>query len=89
MRNQGHIRWDLNGDIIRPIHRNIDLIPHMKNFMNLLLYRNKGDAAQIALAADIVKPFYRAIENYVLNAKLRNEMDGRVQNVKLSKYVSW
>ena len=89
MRNQKHIGWDLNGDIIRPIHRNIDVIPHMKNFMILLLYRNKGDVAQIAVLGDIVKPFYRAIENYVLNARLKNEMDGRVQNVKLSKYVSW
>ena len=87
MRNKRYIDWDIKGYITHPISG--DEISHMKKFVGLLLYQNRGGRQEIELTADIIKPFYKDIEKYVTNEKLRREMDSRPNNIRLSKYVAW
>ena len=89
LKNKRYIDWDIKGYITHPITRDVDIISHMKNFLVLLLYQNKGGRKQIELVAEIVRPFYRDIEKYVTNEKVRREMESRPYNVRLSKYVAW
>ena len=59
------------------------------NFFGVAALSNRGGRTQIDLTADIIKPFYKDIEKYVTNEKVRREMDSWPNNVRLSKYVVW
>ncbi len=88
LRNQRHIIWDLGGDIIR-FNKAGEVITHMKRFLELLLYNRKGSVEQINSLADIVKPFYRNIDNIVENEKLKQDMSRRLGDVRASKFIAW
>ena len=89
MKNRKHLNWDMNGYIIKPYHRNIDLIENMKKLMEILVYKQRGSADQIIVAADLISPFSRQMDGFINNIKLSKELEKRRNKISLSKYVSW
>ena len=62
----------------------------MKKFFEIILYHNKGSQMQIGVVADLIKPFFRDVEQFILNEKLIKKI-GKGLKVKgnLPQYVSW
>ena len=89
-KNKRHLRWDLDGTILHPPHRNLDEIVNMKMFLDLVLYKNRGSVKQLGVVADLIKPFFKDFEPLILNEKLLNKAR-KTANVKgnLPQYVSW
>ena len=84
------IKFHLCYTILHPPHRDLDEVVNMKKFLDIVLYRNKGSAVQIGVVADLIKPFFRDVEQFILNEKLIKKI-GKTLNVKgnLPQYVSW
>ena len=89
-KNKRHLRWDLDGTILHPPHRNLDEIVNMKMFLDLVLYKNRGSVKQLGVVADLIKPFFKDFEPLILNEKLLNKAR-KTAKVKgnLPQYVSW
>ena len=89
-KNKRHLSWDFDGTILHPPHRDLDEVVNMKKFLDIILYRNKGSRVQIGVVADLIKPFFKDVEPFILNEKLLNKI-GKTVNVKgnLPQYVSW
>ena len=89
-KNKRHLSWDFEGTILHPPHRDLDAVENMKTFFLIILYRNKGSPMQIGVVADLIKPFFRDVEQFILNEKLIKKI-GKTLNVKgnLPQYVSW
>merc|ERR1712121_466246 len=82
-KNKRHLRWDLDGTILHPPHRNLDEIVNMKMFLDLVLYKNRGSVKQLGVVADLIKPFFKDFE--LLNkARKTAKVKGN-----LPQYVSW
>ena len=90
VKNKKHLSWDFNGSILHPAHRDLDAVENMRKFLEIILYRNKGTALQISVVADLIKPFFRDVEQFILNDKLHKMLRKRVKvNANLPQYVSW
>ena len=89
-KNKRHLSWDFDGTILHPPHRDLDEVGNMKKFFDIILYRNKGSPMQIGVVADLIKPFFRDVEQFILNEKLIKKI-GKGLKVKgnLPQYVSW
>ena len=89
-KNKRHLSWDFDATILHPPHRDLDEVGNMKNFFYIILYRNKGSPMQIGVVADLIKPFFRDVEQFILNEKLIKKI-GKGLKVKgnLPQYVSW
>ena len=62
----------------------------MKKFLEIILYRNKGTPLQISVVADLIKPFFRDVEQLILNDRLTKILKRRVKvKANLPQYVSW
>ena len=90
VKNKKHLSWDFNGIILHPAHRDLDAVENMKKFLELILYRNKGTPLQISVVADLIKPFFRDVEQFILNDRLNKMLKKRVKvKANLPQYVSW
>ena len=89
MKNRKHLNWDMRGFIIKPYHRDMDLIQNMKKLIEILVYKQRGNAEQIILAADLISPFSRQMEGFITNIKVTKELEKRRNKINLTKYVSW
>ena len=89
-KNKRHLSWDFDGTILHPPHRDLDEVGNMKKFFDIILYKNKGSPVQIGVVADLIKPFFRDVEQFILNEKLIKKI-GKGLKVKgnLPQYVSW
>ena len=90
-RNKKHLGWDYKGTIQRPPHRNLEVVENMENLLKIMLQRNRGTALQVDVVADLVKPFFRDVEEFIMNDKLIREIKRKlvVDRRDLPQYVSW
>ena len=90
-RNKKHLGWDYKGTIQRPPHRNLELVENMENLLKIMLHRNRGTALEVDVVADLVKPFFRDVEEFIMNDKLIREIKRKlvVDRRDLPQYVSW
>ena len=89
-KNKRHLRWDFDGTIIHPPHRDLEEIGNMKKFFDIILYKNKGSPVQVGVVADLIKPFFREMEQFIENEKVVKKLaKGLRNNGNLPQYVSW
>ena len=89
-KNKRHLSWDYKGTILHPPHRDLDAVENMKTFFQIILYRNRGSPLQIDVVADLIKPFFRDVEQFILNEKLIKKINKRLRvKGNLPQYVSW
>ena len=89
-KNKRHLSWDFEGTILHPPHRDLDAVENMKTFFKIILYRNRGSSMQIDVVADLIKPFFRDVEQFILNEKLIKKINkGLKVKGNLPQYVSW
>ena len=90
-RNKRHLGWDYKGTILHPPHRDLDAVENMKTFFQIMLQRNRGTPLQVDVVADLVKPFFRDVEQFILNEKLIREVNKKLVGNRrnLPQYVSW
>ena len=89
-KNKRHLRWDFDGTIIHPPHRDLEEIGNMKKFFEIILYKNKGSPVQVEVVADLIKPFFREMEQFIENEKVVKKLaKGLRNNGNLPQYVSW
>ena len=62
----------------------------MKKFFEIILYKNKGSPVQVEVVADLIKPFFREMEQFIENGKVVKKLaKGLRNNGNLPQYVSW
>jgi len=89
-KNKRHLRWDFDGTIIHPPHRDLEEIGNMKKFFEIILYKNKGSPVQVEVVADLIKPFFREMEQFIENEKVVKKLAKGLKNKgNLPQYVSW
>ena len=70
-----HIRWDVDGKIIKPAMKKNNSVNDLKTLLEIILYANRGNLIQFDEVRKILFPILPKIRNYIQNIKLLNFME--------------
>ena len=100
IKNRKIVTWDKNGNIVKPSNIS-QSISTVGDFINILIYRNKGTLAEISTVVNTVKPIIKQISPFISNKKIvitpRNLSTARghvkpnvgcVKNKKIKGYIT-
>ena len=79
------VSWNSEGNLIRPNNADLSLY----RFLEIMIYRKKGLKEEIEKIANAIKPLTRELTPYIVNAKLKQELEKNIADTRFSKYVSW
>ena len=73
LKSSKYIKWDGSGQIIFPKYINeINLF----NLLSIIVYARKGSENDIQNIFNIIRPFFRKIEDYIQNRSLLDKIRG-------------